>query len=121
MPGCENGGRVTRAVLPDSPTYGEARRQVFDAFGVNVGGYITFRCALDCDYADDPWHLYCGHFSCCPWQGCNMPIGFGPTGWTEPPCPNEPARPVERMQTGGFNPLTGRLSSPPRRRGSRRM
>jgi len=103
MPGCENGGRVTRAVLPDSPTYGEARRQVFDAFGVNVGGYITFRCALDCDYADDPWHLYCGHFSCCPWQGCNMPIGFGPTGWTEPPCPNEPARPVERMQTGGFN------------------
>lgn len=94
---------------PASPTYGEARRQVFDAFGVNVGGYITFRCDLDCDYGDDPWHLYCGHFACCPWENGGQgsgEYGSGPTGWTPPLCPDEPAQSVEWMQAGGFNPVT---------------
>ena len=40
---------------PTSPTHGTARRQVFDAFGNNIGGYITFRCASDHDWTDDPW------------------------------------------------------------------
>ena len=70
---------------PTSPTHGTARRQVFDAFGNNIGGYITFRCASDHDWTDDPWHN--GHFADPPAQ----------------PCPLPPAEPVERMQTGGFN------------------
>ena len=40
---------------PTSPTHGTARRQVFDAFGNNIGGYITFRCASDHDWTDNPW------------------------------------------------------------------
>jgi len=95
-------GNVTGLV--DSAT-GEARRQVFDAFGVNIGGYITFRCAADHDWADEPWHAYtqCWHWDPPP----PPPISNGP----EQPCPvpelsppvvHQPG-PVERMQTGSFN------------------
>ena len=73
---------------PSSPTHGTARRQVFDAFGNNIGGYLTFRCASDRDFTDDPWF--------------DRFLGTPP----EPPCPlpeEQWPQPVERMQTGGFN------------------
>jgi len=73
---------------PTSPTYGTARRQVFDAFGNNIGGYITFRCASDHDWTDNPWHN--GHFADPPIPPCPLPEEQWP-------------QPTERMQTGGFN------------------
>ncbi|HVP13391.1 MAG TPA: hypothetical protein VMV94_19620 [Phycisphaerae bacterium] len=58
------------AKRPPSPRRWLARQgQVFDAFGVNVGGYITFRCAADHDYAEMPWHEHCGYWRCWPWLG----------------------------------------------------
>jgi len=75
-------GNIAALVDGESET---ARRQVFDAFGNNIGGYIQFRCAADHDWTDNPWHN--GH-------PADPPI---------PPCPNNPAEPTERMQAGSFN------------------
>lgn len=83
--------------LADSAT-GEAQRQVFDAFGVNVGGYATFACAADQDWADDPWHLEREFED--PSAPSLIPIP------PPPPCPLPPEREpqaVARMQTGLFN------------------
>ncbi|HVP13232.1 MAG TPA: hypothetical protein VMV94_18810, partial [Phycisphaerae bacterium] len=102
-------GNVTGLV--DSAT-GTAKRQVFDAFGVNIGGFITFQCALDHDYTDMPWHQDCRHWGCWPWLGSEWGNGWCENGGgidlvgEDPGCPIPPerqAQPVERMQTGSFN------------------
>jgi len=92
-------GNVTGLV--DSAT-GEARRQVFDAFGVNIGGYITFRCAADHDWADQPWWSYS---QCRTWDPLPPPDGPErpcPVPESSPPVVHQP-QPIERMQTGSFN------------------
>jgi RHS repeat-associated protein len=98
----------------------EPRRQIFDAFGVNIDGYITFQCLSGHDYnskirrgGDMPWHQDCSYWACWPWKldawGDPYPCftRYGqPLPYTQPDCPIPPERqahPVERMQTGSFN------------------
>jgi len=106
--------------LVDSAT-GTAKRQVFDAFGVNIGGFITFQCVSDHDYAEMPWHQHCGEWGCWPWVNdekgrtqCAPPVVYWEeAGPPECPLPEAPepeprpwawqAQPIERMQTGSFN------------------
>ncbi len=63
-----------------------AKRQVFDAFGNNVGGYLMFQCASDQDFGDDPFHLETEMYA-----------------YNTLACPEPPAKPVGRMQTRMFN------------------